>query len=91
MNEMKCLLADVCTERNFIMCIAGSFRKQVIKQTWVSPCKQPENQIDHIFISKNGRSLQDARITCGANAGSDHRSTTHRWGDTAKVERPTGD
>lgn len=47
--------------------------KKSHKLTWRSPDGVTENQIDHIAINKMWRSsLQDTRVKCSADAGSDH-------------------
>lgn len=42
------------------------------KATWMSPDERTLNQIEHMMIRKELRSVEDTRVYHGADAASDH-------------------
>lgn len=77
MNENGEMFAETCANNSLV--IGGSVfsHKTIHKTTWVSPDHVTENQIDHICICKKfRRSMEDVRVRRGADAASDHLSTS---------------
>lgn len=73
MNENGELFANHCANNN--LGISGTLfpHKPCHWVTWVSPDMNTKKQIDHFCISKRfRRSLQDAWVKRGADAGTDH-------------------
>ncbi|PIK40142.1 putative craniofacial development protein 2-like [Apostichopus japonicus] len=67
-------LVDFCGLNNFV--ISGTLfpHKEIHKNTWTSPDKRTNNQIDHVLINKKYRSsVRDTRVMRGADVASDHQ------------------
>ena len=72
-NDNGRRLVIFCEDNNLV--IGGSIfkHKDIHKWTWTSPDGQTRNQIYHVLINKRWRrTLQDVRVSRGADAGSDH-------------------
>jgi len=73
-NENGQLLIELCGKHGLVIGGMVFPHKEGHKVTWISPDKDKQrgNQIDHICISRNWRSLLDVRNKRGADIGSDH-------------------
>jgi hypothetical protein len=67
-------LVEFCGLNDFV--ITGTLfpHKDIHKNTWTSPDKRTNNQIDHVLINQKYRSsIKDTRVMRGADAASDHQ------------------
>lgn len=64
---------EFASSRNLVCRSTWFPRKDIHKQTWISPDGKTRNQIDHVFIEgRHFSSITNVRTYRGANCGSDH-------------------
>jgi len=72
-NDNGNKLVTFATARNMIISSTMFPRKNIHKQTWISPCEKLRNQIDHVIVDHRIRSIiHDVRNLKGSSAVSDH-------------------
>ncbi|XP_068222850.1 craniofacial development protein 2-like [Palaemon carinicauda] len=70
-NENGAHILSFCSTNNLV--IGGTLfqHKAIYNYTWTSPCGTSKNQIGHIAINKERRTLRNVRSYSGADIGSD--------------------
>ena len=72
-NDNGHRLIDFAMSRNLVISSTFFTRKNIYKQTWVSPDGNSFNQIDHILVDRRwASSVMNVRTYRGASCGSDH-------------------
>ena len=73
MNENGEMFADLCASNRLVIGDSVFPHRRIHKDTWISPDRRSEKQIDHVCIGRMFRwSLLDVRVYRGADADSDH-------------------